>query len=127
MLLLFHIFSFADEAKNVQTRAVCNKVYSGDVIIKQVRADINRLKQLKAELEPLLISDSGKLTDDISALESTFLMENEMRPKEQTNFVERKWTQVLKIRPFLAAGLDDPEKKYQIGELEDQCVNAQSR
>lgn len=120
-LTFSYIFSFADEAKNIKTIPLCNN--SIDSITERVQGDITRLVRLKADLEPLL-QNTGKIDEEIADLESILVMEKGMKPRRQ--LVKRELGQVLKIRPFFASmiGLD---KKYQIGEMKDKSIDAQSR
>lgn len=121
--LFTHVLSFAAEAKQVETQAVCNEDHTDDVIIKQVRASIARMKELQAELQPLLISDSGKINDQIAEMESIFLMDMRSSKPKQHSLMPLESVRVLKIRPFF----DGFDKKYQIGEMDGQCIDAQSR
>lgn len=106
----------------MKTKAVCNKTHTDEAIIRQVRENIARLKELKEELELLIVSDSGKINDQITEMESIFLMDMRPKPKE-SSFVQPKSIQVLKIRPFF----DGFGKKYQIGEMDGKYIDAQSR
>ncbi len=116
-----HLYSFADVAKNVKTKTLCNKVHQ-DSVLKLVRDDIVRLMQHKADLEPYLRNTS--IDEEIADLQSIILMEKDMKPIR--HLVERETGQVLKIRPFFA-NIVGSNKKYQIGELKDKSVDAQSR
>ncbi|KAG4077425.1 hypothetical protein HA402_002852 [Bradysia odoriphaga] len=115
--------NFANEARNVRTKTVCNKVYSDDVMIRQVRADIARLQRLKDELEPLLLN-SSKIECEIADLNSILLLGEDMRPQGHTKPVITN--QVLKIRSFFL-GVAGTKKKCQIAEMQDMSVDAQSR
>lgn len=123
-ILLEPFFSFAEQAKSVRTRPVCN-IGKNDVILKQVRDDVIQLKTLKAEVEPLLKSYTGKLDDEIVDKESILLYERDMQSEEHIKFGEQKSIRVLTFRPFFACV--NGHKKYQIGETSDNCTDAQSR
>lgn len=70
--------NFANQAKNVQNEAVCNKVYSDEALMKQMRMEI---AHLKAELESKEISNREKIEAEIAEKESTFLRPQNMRTK----------------------------------------------
>ncbi|XP_037044939.1 kinesin-like protein KIN-7F isoform X2 [Bradysia coprophila] len=116
--------NFANEARNVRTKTVCNKVYSDDVMIRQVRADIARLQRLKNELDPPLLN-SSKIDCEMAHLNSILLLEKDMRP--QGHIMKAVTTnQVLKIRSFFL-GLAGMRKRYQHAEMKDMSVDTQSR
>lgn len=117
------LYSFANEARNVITIAACNKVHSDDVLIKRIRANIARMQRLKNDSDPQSLN-SSKFDSEIADLNSLLLTGKDMRPQGHAQSVEMN--QVLKIRPF-SSGLVGIRRKYQIGEMKDTSVDAQSR
>lgn len=71
------IFSFACQAKKIKTVAVCNKVYSEDVLYKQMQGEIAYLKDMLESRN----TQRDNLLAEIAQKEATFLKATNMRPR----------------------------------------------
>lgn len=113
--MVFYL-SIANDAKVVETKTV--KVRSNDTILSKVQQHIAHLYRLKAELEPMLLNVQN-INEEIAELQSIIL--TGMRSTLPSS------VQILKIRQFFPNLIGNDDRKYQIGEMKDNIVDAQSR